>query len=89
MPKMVLFGGEKDGYGQNGELNIPSVERPDVFYAVPNNDEDRIKKVKGLKAKTELRQALSTLAYKFDPDSSTGNQFKMRRCPELDKVPAP
>lgn len=82
MPKMQLFGGEKDGWDTTVSLD----GRPDVFYAVPNNDEDKIKKTKGTNAKQELRDRLAVLAYKYDPDSSTANHFKMCRAPELDKV---
>lgn len=84
--KMVLFGGEKDGYGQNGELMVEEDARPEVFYAVPNLDEDKIKKVRGLSAKVELRDRLAVLAYKFDSDKSTSNRALMMRAPELDKV---
>lgn len=86
MAKMQLFGGEKDGYGQNGELNIPAAQRPDIFYVVPNLDDEKIKQIKGNVAKRELRDKLAVLAYKFDPDTSSTTHFKMRRCPELDKV---
>lgn len=81
MARMSLNGGEKDGW----ETQISEDSRPDVFYAVPNLDEDQIKKARG-EAKRELRDRLAILAYKFDPDTSTGGHFKMRRCPELDKV---
>ncbi len=82
MPKMQLFGGEKDGWDTTVSLD----GRPEVFYAVPNLDEDKIKKTRGNNAKTELRDRLAILAYKFDPDTSTANHFKMRRAPELDRV---
>lgn len=86
MPKMVLYGGEKDGLGINGELIVSADSRPDVFHAVPNLDEDRIKKAKGDTAKTELRNRLAVLAYRYDPERSTANHFKFYRAPELDKV---
>lgn len=82
MPKMQLMGGEKDGWDDTVSLD----GRPDVFYAVPNLDEDRIKKTKGAAAKEELRDRLAVLAYKFDPVISTANHFKMCRAPELDRV---
>jgi hypothetical protein len=84
--KMVLTGGEKDGLGQNGELLVEETDRPEVFYAVPNLDEDKIKKTRGLNAKHEMRDKLAVLAYKFDPDKSTSSRSLMRRAPELDKV---
>lgn len=82
MAKMVLMGGEKDGW----DCDISSDTRPDVFYAVPNTDEEKIKKTKGTDAKHQLRDQLAVLAYKFDPVSSTGDRFRMNRCQELDKV---
>jgi hypothetical protein len=84
MAKLQLFGGEMDGWEMK---NVPVASRPDVFYAVPRLDEDKIKSTSGSRAKQELRQKLATLAYKFDPDRSTANHFKMTRCPELDRVP--
>lgn len=84
MAKMVLYGGEKDGYGLNGELDIKS--HPQVFYAVPNHDEERIKRTAGKQAKIEMRNKLSVLAYEFDPERSTYDRFIMVRNPELDKV---
>lgn len=86
MAKMQLFGGEKDGMGQDGELSISSKDRPDVFYAVPNLDEDKIKKTRGNDAKREMRDRLAILAYKFDPTDSDDKRYKMKRAPELDKV---
>lgn len=84
MAKMVLFGGEKDGYGMNGELNTD--ECPQVFYAVPNLDEDKIKKTRGAEAKKELREKLSVLAYEFSEDASTADRFVMVRNADLDRV---
>lgn len=86
MPRMELYGGEKDGYGRDGELTIPASSRPDVFYVVPNLDEDKLKLAKTKQAKIDLRDKLAVLAYKFDPDLSSANHFRMNRCPELDKV---
>lgn len=82
MAKMQLFGGEKDGW----DTTISPSSRPDVYYAVPNLDEDLVKKVRKAEAKQELREKLAVLAYKFDPDTSSTNHFKMVRCPELDRV---
>lgn len=84
MAKMQLFGGEMDGYEVK---NLAVASRPDVFYAVPRLDEDKIKATTGPRAKQEMRAKLAILAYKFDPDRSTANHFKMTRCPELDRVP--
>ena len=81
---MVCFGGEKDGL----ELSLSDDDAPDLYFALPNADEDKVKKIKGNEAKRELRDKLATLAYKFDPHSSTQDRFVMRRRPELDKVRA-
>ena len=81
---MVCVGGEKDGL----ELSLSDDDAPDLYFALPNADEDKIKKTRGNEAKRELRDKLATLAYKFDPHSSTQDRFVMRRRPELDKVRA-
>lgn len=81
---MVCMGGEKDGL----ELSLSDDDAPDLYFALPNADEDKIKKTRGNEAKRELRDKLATLAYKFDPHSSTQDRFVMRRRPELDKVRA-
>lgn len=85
MPKMDLMGGEKDGWW----VKISADARPDVFYAVPLLDEDRVKKTKGETAQRELAERLATLAYKYDPARSTATHFRMYRAPELDKVHQP
>ena len=82
MPIMECVGGEKDGY----ELKISASDRPDVFFATPNLDEEKIRNTKGNDAKRELRDRLAVLAYQFDPAVSTEERFRMRRCPELDKI---
>lgn len=81
---MSLVGGEKDGL----ELSLSDDDAPDLYFALPNADEDKVKKTRGNEAKRELRDKLATLAYKFDPHSSTQDRFVMRRRPELDKVRA-
>jgi len=87
MPKMVLFGGEKDGMGQDGELTIDGAnDCPNVFYAVPLADEERIRMTKGVEAKRKMRDRLAVLAYEFDARASTATTFIMRRRPSLDKT---
>lgn len=86
MAKMVLWGGEKDGLGINGELKTTAEDCPEVFYAVPNVDEDKIKRTRGKEAKQELREKLSVLAYKFDESRSTADTFVMVRNAALDRV---
>ena len=80
--KMYLFGGEKDG----DVVPISAEDRPDVFFAVPNLDMDKITKTKGTEAKRETRDRLAILAYQFDPQASGPNRFVMRRNAALDKV---
>lgn len=80
MATMILLGGEKDGT----EIKV-SNSHPDVFYAVPNADESRIKVVRG-RLKAELQTQLSVLAYRFDATRSTPTRYVMCRAPELDKA---
>lgn len=84
MPKsrMVLTNGEKDGL----ELPISPSDVPQVFYAVPNIDDEKITKTKGNAAKLELRDKLAVLAYRLDVTNSTSEVFRMVRTPSLDKV---
>lgn len=84
MPKsrMVLTNGEKDGL----ELPISASDVPQVFYAVPNLDDEKIIKTRGNAAKLELRDKLAVLAYKLDITNSTSEIFRMIRTPSLDKV---
>jgi hypothetical protein len=91
MAKMILYGGEKDGYGQDGELKLSARDRPDVFYAVPNADDERIRTTRGNDAKRELRDRLAVLAYEYDPTDQAEHPdvFVMRRNPSLDKVRQP
>jgi hypothetical protein len=87
--KMVLHGGEKDGYGQDGELSITAADCPSIFFAVPSIDDERIRATHGTEAKRELRDRLAILAYEFDAEASTEDILVMRRNPKLDKVRQP
>lgn len=82
MGTMVLYLGEKDGY----ELRISAAECPHLYYAVPNQDEEKIRNTHGNNAKRELRDRLGRLAYEFDDKASTSERFVMCRKPELDKI---
>jgi hypothetical protein len=83
MPKLMLMGGEKDGL----EIAIRvAADRPDIFYAVPNVDDEKIRKIKGTTNKLELRDKLAILAYEFDPEASDDETFRMKRTPDKDKV---
>lgn len=83
--KMVLLMGEKDG----DSLELPPTDVPQIFYAVPNLDDQKIADTKGNDAKIELRDKLAVLAYKYDPVRSNPDVFVMVRTPELDKVSQP
>lgn len=83
MGTMELVGGELDG------KEIPRITKascPEVFYGVPGPDEKKIRDTKGNVAKSEMRDRLAVLAYKFDEETSTDDRFRMVRAPELDKV---
>jgi hypothetical protein len=82
MPKMQLMLGEKDGL----DIPIRAEYRPDIFYAVPNDDDEKIRKTKGTNAKQEMRDKLARLAYEYDPDTSTNEVFRMVRVPSKDKA---
>lgn len=80
--RLELVGGEQDGYSR--ELSADQI--PQVFYAVPPADEEKIKATKGNDAKGVLRDKLAVLAYKYDGVKSTPGVFRMVRTPALDKV---
>lgn len=85
MPQLVCFGGECDG------LTIPNcgVDRPDVYYAVPLEEEPRVKAIRGKVKRAQLRDSLATLAYRFTrvvSKENVGLEFHYTRAPELDKV---
>lgn len=82
-PKIVLYGGEKDGW----EDDIDPADRPDVYYMIPYADEGKLSCIKSNRERLELRDKLATLAYRYDPARSSANRFRMYRAPELDRVP--
>jgi hypothetical protein len=86
MGTLVCYGGEKDGLEVR---DIPPNACPRIFYAVPNLDDEKIRRTKGNAAKRELRDKLAVLAYEFDSLISTREVFVMRRNPALDKQPNP
>lgn len=82
MPQIQLFQGEHDG-----DVIKITIDRPDIFYAVPSEAEEKIKAAIGAKAKLDLRQKLSTMAYKFDKvinRTGIGLEYQYVRSPELD-----
>ena len=82
-PKMVLFGGEKDGW----ETEISAEDVPKVFYVVPHEDEGKVSACKSKTAKLEMRDKLARLAYRYEPSLSSPHRFQMNRAPELDRIP--
>lgn len=81
--KMVLMGGEWDGQ----PYELAHADIPQVFYAVPLADQDKINSTKDNEAKREMRDKLAVLAYKYDALASTPDTFRMVRTPSLDKKP--
>ena len=86
MAQIQLFFGEQDGT----VLKIGTkTSRPEIFYAVSNDDESRIKNAADPKVKVQLRKQLSRLAYKFEKSvnrSGVGVEYQYVRCPSMDKV---
>lgn len=85
MPQIQLVGGEKDGL----IITLPSiVTRPDVYYAVPNSDDEKVRYTKGAKARTALREKLAVLAYVYEKTvkmDKVGWEYRYRRDPARDK----
>lgn len=81
--KMILWGGEKDGW----EAEISPDDRPDIYYVVPYADEHQIIAAKTNQAKLETRDRLAVLAYQFCPEMSSSYRFIMKRTPSLDRQP--
>jgi hypothetical protein len=84
-PVMVLFGGERDGW----DTEIDPAYRPDVYYVVPHEDQNKIDACKSSVAKREMCDRLAVLAYEFDPEQSTLTRFVMVRRPQRDRVTHP
>ena len=86
MPHIHLMGGEQDG-----QLvpNANAKNRPDVYFAVPLADDEKVKVVRGQKKKDELRERLGVLAYRFEKEivrEGIGLEYVYVRAPKLDKV---
>ena len=86
MPQIQLIGGELDGL----TLPIASVTpRPDVYFAVPLEDEKLVRTTKGTKARAAMRNKLGVLAYVYDKTvrkDRVGWEYQYRRFPDQDKV---
>lgn len=84
MPEIQLMGGEQDGH----TVTIPSIsDCPEIFYAVPLADLEKIRATEGTTQRLAIREKLATLAYRFDRIHVTGDDATLRysRAPERDK----
>ena len=83
-----LFGGECDGH----VVTVSKADRPDVFYAVPLLDNDKIRLAKSKEAKLAVRDRLAVLAYEYDGEEHKTEdgaaEYRYQRCPARDKAPA-
>lgn len=88
MAVLHLFGGECDGH----IVMISQGDRPDVFFAVPLLDNERIREAKGKEAKLAIRDRLATLAYEYVDDGQQHRtaegvpEHRYLRCPGKDRV---
>ena len=82
MPILICVGGEKDGL----EVDVAAKDRPDVYYALPNLDEEKLRKERNVSARQKLREQLAVLAYRYDPEHSSKDRFQMVRSPDLDRA---
>jgi hypothetical protein len=85
MPAIQLVGGECDGLTQS----ISSVTtRPNIYWAVPLTEDERVRSTKGAKARATLREQVATLAYSYFKTvrkEKVGWEYIYIRTPELDK----
>lgn len=89
MSHIALHGGEQDG-----KLIPDSLfgkKRPDVYYAVPLRDDEKLKSARGQQQRQKLEDRLGILAYKFEKKvmkEGVGMEYVYVRAPQLDKEPA-
>ena len=83
MPELQLVGGEQDGH----TVRVATSNCPEVFYAVPLADVEKIRAASGNLNRLILRDKLARLAYRFDKILSIEGRVELRyvRAPELDK----
>ena len=84
MPQIQLIGGEKDGQVIPIQAAAP---RPDIYYAVPNIHDEKLRPLKG-KARVKMEEQLAVLAYTYDRyvrKNGVGWEYRYIRCPERDK----
>jgi hypothetical protein len=83
MPDLQLVGGEQDGH----TVKVATSNMPEVFYAVPLADVEKIRSAHGNLNRLILRDKLARLAYRFDKIISIDGHVELRyvRAPEKDK----
>lgn len=83
MPELQLMGGEQDGH----TVTVATSNCPEVFYAVPLADVEKIRAANGNLNRLILRDKLATLAYRFDKIHAIDGRVELRyvRAPEMDK----
>lgn len=83
MPELQLMGGEQDGH----TVMVATSNCPEVFYAVPLADVQKIRAVQNSLDRLILRDKLAVLAYRFDKIVAIDGRVELRyvRTPELDK----
>lgn len=83
MPELQLVGGEQDGH----KVTVATSNCPEVFYAVPLADVEKIRAVRGNLNRLILRDRLAILAYRFDKIHAVDGRVELRyvRAPEMDK----
>jgi len=87
MAVLHLFGGECDGH----VIMIGKNDRPEILYAVPLLDNEKIREAKSKEEKLAARDRLATLAYELVDDGERRTvegalEFRYQRCPEKDKA---
>lgn len=83
MPDLQLVGGEQDGH----TVRVATSNCPEVFYAVPLADVEKIRAAVGNLNRLILRDKLACLAYRFDKIVAVDGHVELRylRAPEMDK----
>lgn len=87
MSHIALHGGEQDGKLIPGSFDK---ERPEVYYAVPLRDDEKVKAARGDQQKKRIAERLGVLAYKFEKKimkEGLGMEYVYVRAPQLDKEP--
>lgn len=83
MPDIQLIGGEQDGH----TVTTTTENCPEIFYAVPLADGEKIRTTRGNLKKVVMRNKLAILAYRFDRVVASEGRVELRyvRDPSMDK----